>query len=378
MYKVDLPPDPKEFAKIEARRNREEQRKSRIFDSKQRTIGLDTDALKAQIEEKKQRDADEKEWNAASDAEMLRQAKIMELLHLRQAQDRRAIEKADLDFRATQQLSQTRREFDLNDPDGLKKSLPARVGDGDERLGPSSLQLFHGEDLASADRKRQQAEQQKQWLQEQRAHERAVKEYEEYEKKCQDLQELQQTVHLRDLSAAEESRRQQLVLEAAEFNKSLAEVRAQQAQQAKVDELEANAREMLNLYHGDLLSENPNVATPALGGTVKVLSDRYKGMSEAERVQYRQAQLQQIEETQQRKKESVQENALYDQQNLLVGKTQLLLERQTQRQRQEILRQQMQENAALAAEQKARRELENKARNEIGSQFHEQFNKGSR
>lgn len=43
----------------------------------------------------------------------------------------------------------------------------------------------------------------------------------EYEKKCQDLQELQQTVHLRDLSAAEESRRQQLVLEAAEFNKSL-------------------------------------------------------------------------------------------------------------------------------------------------------------
>lgn len=35
MYKVDLPPDPKEFARIEARRNREEQRKSRIFDSKQ-------------------------------------------------------------------------------------------------------------------------------------------------------------------------------------------------------------------------------------------------------------------------------------------------------------------------------------------------------
>ena len=40
MYKLDLPVDYKEAAAIERRRNMEEQRKSRIFNSKSRTIGV--------------------------------------------------------------------------------------------------------------------------------------------------------------------------------------------------------------------------------------------------------------------------------------------------------------------------------------------------
>lgn len=40
MYKLDLPVDYKEAAAIERRRNMEEQRKSRIFNAKCRTIGV--------------------------------------------------------------------------------------------------------------------------------------------------------------------------------------------------------------------------------------------------------------------------------------------------------------------------------------------------
>ena len=40
MYKLDLPIDYKEAAAIERRRNMEEQRKSRIFNAKTRTIGV--------------------------------------------------------------------------------------------------------------------------------------------------------------------------------------------------------------------------------------------------------------------------------------------------------------------------------------------------
>lgn len=40
MYKLDLPVDYKESAAIERRRNMEEQRKSRIFNAKTRTIGV--------------------------------------------------------------------------------------------------------------------------------------------------------------------------------------------------------------------------------------------------------------------------------------------------------------------------------------------------
>lgn len=42
MYKLDLPVDYKEAAAIERRKNMEEQRKSRIFNAKTRTIGVST------------------------------------------------------------------------------------------------------------------------------------------------------------------------------------------------------------------------------------------------------------------------------------------------------------------------------------------------
>ncbi len=82
---------------------------------------------------------------------------------------------ADLEFRATQQFAATRREFDLNDPEALKKATLTRQGDEDPRLGPSSLQVFQGEDLAAKERKRLQAEQQRQWLQQQRVAEAEAK-----------------------------------------------------------------------------------------------------------------------------------------------------------------------------------------------------------
>ena len=45
MYKLDLPVDYKEAAAIERRRNMEEQRKSRIFNAKSRTIGVSSFCL---------------------------------------------------------------------------------------------------------------------------------------------------------------------------------------------------------------------------------------------------------------------------------------------------------------------------------------------
>lgn len=54
---------------------------------------------------------------------------------------------------------QDRREFDLNDPDYLKKDVPARVSDEDPRLSVSGLQHFEGEDLEFERRKKLQQQQ---------------------------------------------------------------------------------------------------------------------------------------------------------------------------------------------------------------------------
>lgn len=65
MYKLDLPIDYKEAAAIERRRAMEEQRKSRIFNSKTRIIGIDEQALQQQAKDRQQMESREKQRSEA-------------------------------------------------------------------------------------------------------------------------------------------------------------------------------------------------------------------------------------------------------------------------------------------------------------------------
>lgn len=58
------------------------------------------------------------------------------------SQERRRINKEVESFRRVHQRAEDRRDYDLYDPEGLKKSLPARVDDNgdDPRLGAASAQ----------------------------------------------------------------------------------------------------------------------------------------------------------------------------------------------------------------------------------------------
>ena len=92
---------------------------------------------------------------------------IAELLQKRQEHDTRELNKALNEFRMLHQQPDSRREFDLYDPDYLKKDKPARVSDDDPRCGISSLQKFEGEDLNSKARRQFQSEQAREWAEQQ-------------------------------------------------------------------------------------------------------------------------------------------------------------------------------------------------------------------
>ena len=92
-------------------------------------------------------------------ADMTRNDKIAVLLQKRQEHDIRELNKAANEFRQSHQQPDGRREFDLNDPDSLKKDKPGRVSDDDPRCGVASLQKFVGEDLNGEARKKLQQEQ---------------------------------------------------------------------------------------------------------------------------------------------------------------------------------------------------------------------------
>jgi hypothetical protein len=94
---------------------------------------------------------------------MIRNDKIAYLVEKRQEYDSRELNRAENEFRALHQQPDGRREWDLQDPDMLKKDKPARVNDEDPRCGPASLQKFDGEDLNSQARRKYQQEQLREW-----------------------------------------------------------------------------------------------------------------------------------------------------------------------------------------------------------------------
>ncbi|EDO27826.1 predicted protein, partial [Nematostella vectensis] len=140
MYKLDLPVDMKETAAIERRRNRELQRQSRIFNARVRTIGIDLQALETQVADRKRQEVEEQRRHNAFAADMKRNDMICALMQQRQEHDIRELNKEVNTFRQEHQRPEDTREWELNDPDCLKKDKPARVSDDDPRCGISSLQ----------------------------------------------------------------------------------------------------------------------------------------------------------------------------------------------------------------------------------------------
>ena len=126
---------------IDKRRRLDEERAHRIFDPKIRLIGVDKDALDAQIDEKnrlKQLETDRDEFFATQAVAMDKHALFLaaqgELEQRMVAQDIEG-------YRQRFQKKAAAREWDLNDPNGVINDIPARIGDSDPRCGAASMQV---------------------------------------------------------------------------------------------------------------------------------------------------------------------------------------------------------------------------------------------
>uniref|UniRef100_A0A9L0IDN7 RIB43A-like with coiled-coils protein 1 n=1 Tax=Equus asinus TaxID=9793 RepID=A0A9L0IDN7_EQUAS len=159
MYKVDLSPDPKEVAAMEARRNQEKERQSQIFNVRTRLMGMDVEALNSQVEKQKLREATERSKEAAYGTNQVQYDLVAQLLDKEQAERTRRLAKKVQEYREQKQQLKNRCEFDLWDPDQLQNEFPAHLSDIGPHCGPASLQWFSGEDLYRATCLRMQQEQ---------------------------------------------------------------------------------------------------------------------------------------------------------------------------------------------------------------------------
>ncbi|XP_065073068.1 RIB43A-like with coiled-coils protein 2 [Ochlerotatus camptorhynchus] len=371
--------DLKEAAAIERRRQYEESRRQRIFNARRRVIGIDTAALDHQLKEKHEIEQEELERKRKFEEEQRRQNQLVQQKNREQQLLRHQLENDVNHFRSLHQRPEQSRDFDLFDPNGLKKTLPARLGDDDPRLTVSGAQKFDGEDLTEKDRKRIQMQQQRSWLEQQiRDKRQAEMDRVAAEKFLEETLEAREQ-RVRQLAAEERTTRHRIQGNVDQFNRHLMQQQEYDRQQKKREEEEDNLAEIYNHLTSDILTENPEVAASSLGPN-RIIPYAYKGMGPEELEQIRVGQLQQKEELERRRQAEQNHKEAWDQLANDFDNTVVLKDRELNRRRQKLAEQIRRENSQLSDEQQRKLAFLDREvyQNRPTMAYFEQFNTTSR
>lgn len=288
--------------------------------------------------------------------------------------------KAELEYRSQHQQQHQRREADINDKYALRNERPARDGDDDPRLGPSSLQMMEGEDLGYAERMAAQRRQNKDWIIQQQELKREQAEREEKERQLEELRQKEMALLMEKMALEENQRRNSELNNVQEYNRRMAEEAQRKKQEEKQREMEENYLEQQAAINSRMLSEDGSDAIPANKDTRrKIVPDRFRGMSEEQRLAVLDEQKQQAEEMRLQTRRNKEQQELYDMETILVAKTANLIARQQERERKQQIMEQAQENARLAEEQRMRNNtMRSTSKQQADDSFFNQFNKGTR
>uniref|UniRef100_A0A3Q1MR34 RIB43A-like with coiled-coils protein 1 n=1 Tax=Bos taurus TaxID=9913 RepID=A0A3Q1MR34_BOVIN len=349
MYQVDLPPDPKEVAAIEARRNQEREQQSRFFNVRTRVMGVDVEALNNQVEERKLQEATERSKEAAYGTNQVRYDLVAQMLEKEQAERTRRLAKKVQNFREQRQKLR------------------------------NSLQCFSGEDLERATYLRMQQEQFQYSLERQLQEQQQARVDENCADMLNDQLRLAMDMRAAQLAKLEESCHIAMMAATASANKAQAVKLAEQQGQEHQRQQEANLVEVQNQITSDLLTENPQVAQNPVAPH-RVLPYCWKGMTPEQR-----ATIRKVQETQHHEKEAQRQaeqalDAKWESQAINLAQAAKELEEQERELCAEFRRGLGSFNQQLAMEQNAQQNYLNSIiyTNQPTAQYHLQFNTSSR
>lgn len=265
---------------LDERRKREAARLARIKDPKLANK-VDVDALASQIAKKKAMKEAEAAYNAAANREAL--AMDQQLIHLEQERLRAEKEKLQAlgEYRQSMQGRTMAREYDLYDPAALRREQPARISDDDERLGASSLQKFHGEDLTHSYRIKTQQDELREWCSEaiaekERARAQKAQEESEFAMSMMEMDMLKT-----QLEASARGARKATTSAVAAYNLAQAQAKKERERAAQIAEVQDNVEEIQNNLASTVLTEDPSIGHSFIAPN-RLRPDHYKGMSVAE------------------------------------------------------------------------------------------------
>ncbi|XP_056095389.1 RIB43A-like with coiled-coils protein 1 [Rhinichthys klamathensis goyatoka] len=280
MYKVDLPVDESEQRAVERRRAAEAERKSRIFNSRSRVIGVDLRALHKQQDDKRDRLEMEKQRDMAHD--LLRLSLDETALQQKKEDDelRRELAQDMVQFRAIHQRAEDSRDADINYD--RQEAPDACISVSDSALGPASMQVFLGEGINENEKKRAEMEMNERNLRAQKEE----REKQEREKKNRELltdrELVEKDLRAVQLNALEEECKRVARIELSRYNQDQAEERMERERQERLRREGEDLAELRYTVTSDLLTERPEAAkriTESSAEGPRVLTDRWKGMT---------------------------------------------------------------------------------------------------
>ncbi|XP_050998081.1 RIB43A-like with coiled-coils protein 1 [Acomys russatus] len=378
MYKLDLSPDPKEIAAIEARRNREKERQCRFFNVRNRTMGVDVKALNHQVEERKFQETLERSKDMAYGVKNTHYDMVAQMLEKEEAERAYRLSKRVQDFREQKQQFKNGHEFESWEPQKFQE-FPVPYFNHEAYLGPASMQYFLGEDLDRASCLRMQQEQFRYNLEKQLQEQQAVREEEARAALLSDQLRLAADKRAAELARLEESCRAAMRTALANANKAEAAKKALQQRREQQQQKNANLVEIKKQITSDLLTENPLVAQRPQAPH-RVLPYCWKGMTAEQRAAIRKTQEAQRKEKKEQRRAEKSLEAEWGNRTRRLAEAALELEEQERELCAEFRRGLGSFNQDLAKEQQSRQNYLNSViyTNQPTAQYYLQFNTSSR
>lgn len=156
--------DPALVDKIMKKRADELNRRTKLQNTRSFRTGVPHDVLDEQVAMKKlaaQKIKDEDDYH---DRYRLISDQVAQVCETIRSEATRERQKAVMAYSMDNCRKETRREFHLSDPNLIKSERPTRESDDDPRLGPSSVQVFEGEDFKTKQRKEEIGASMREWL----------------------------------------------------------------------------------------------------------------------------------------------------------------------------------------------------------------------
>lgn len=371
--------DRKEAAALEARRRRDEERKQRIFNPRVRLMGLDIDGLNRQVEERRQKEKDDKEVTQIFHNQIKKADELALFMENKEKEERFKLNRRINEYRRNYQRPEDRREFDLNNPGYVLNQVPCRGVVDDPKLGISAAQKFEGEDLAADARRKIQHEEIKSWLGQQMREKELAEKDQKMAEEAYKAAMLARDHRALELEEMEKECRRKLQKACIKYNEALMKEKAFEREQREREDTEDKMADICNFLNSDLMTENPNVAQSNLGPNRRICA-YYKGMSLAEQKAITVELQTQIEEKRIRKEQERRREMEMDSYVNGINREIYLMDQDTMAKQKQRYKELNEENRRLAEEQNNRKKFLNKVvyTGMPSDEFYDQFNRGSR